>query len=128
MQQQISGRGQTDQQRQNDAFSQNDQWRQHNATSSMCGWTDQRQSHDASSLSQSTVWLVTCDGKSACEGKLINGGKTMFFLGMIDGGNITLLLPVAGGMIDSRDMALLLSAGRRFGCLCATANQRARAD
>jgi hypothetical protein len=35
----------------------------------------------------------------------------MLFLGMIDGGNTTLLLPVAGGMIDGRDTALLLSAG-----------------
>jgi hypothetical protein len=47
---------------------------------------------------------------------------------MIDGGNTLLLLLVAGGMIDGRDMALLLSAGRRFGCLRATANQRAQAD
>jgi hypothetical protein len=39
-----------------------------------------------------------------------------------------LLLPVAGGMIDGRDMALLLLAGRRFGCLRGMANQRARAD
>jgi hypothetical protein len=74
------------------------------------------------------VWLVTCDGKSACEGGLINGGKTMLFLGMIDGSNTTLLLPVAGGMIDGRDMALLLSAGRWFGYLRAMANQHARVD
>ena len=58
-----------------------------------------------------TVWLVTCDGKSACKGRLIDGGKTMLFLGMIDGGNTTLLLPVAGGTIDGRDMVLLLLAG-----------------
>jgi hypothetical protein len=55
--------------------------------------------------------LVTCDGELACKGGLIDGGKTVLFLGMIDGGNTTLLLPVAGGMIDGRDMALLLSAG-----------------
>jgi hypothetical protein len=35
----------------------------------------------------------------------------MLFLGMIDGGNTTLLLPVAGGTIDGRDMVLLLLAG-----------------
>ncbi len=35
----------------------------------------------------------------------------MLFLGMIDGGNTTLLLPVVGGMIDGSDMALLLLAG-----------------
>jgi hypothetical protein len=57
------------------------------------------------------VWLVTCHGKSACVGGLIGGSKTMLFLGMIDGGDTTLLLPVAGGMIDGRDMALLLLAG-----------------
>jgi hypothetical protein len=33
--------------------------------------------------------------KSACAGELIDGGDTMFFLGMINGGNIT-LLPLAG--------------------------------
>jgi hypothetical protein len=52
-----------------------------------------------------------CNGKLACEGRLIDGGKTMLFLGMIDGGNTTLLLLVTGEMINSRDMALLLSAG-----------------
>jgi hypothetical protein len=52
----------------------------------------------------------------------------MLFLGMIDSGNTTVLLPVTGGMIDRRDTALLLLAGRRFGCLRAMANQRARAD
>jgi hypothetical protein len=57
------------------------------------------------------VWLVTCDGESACEGGLIDGGKIMLFLGMIDGGNTMLHLPVVGGMIDGRDTALLLSAG-----------------
>jgi hypothetical protein len=74
------------------------------------------------------VWLVTCDGELACKGGLIDGGKTMLFLGMINGGNTTLLLPVAGGMIDGRDTALLLSAGQRFGCLRAMANQRVRVD
>jgi hypothetical protein len=49
----------------------------------------------------------------------------MLFLGMINGGNTMLLLPVAGGMIDGRDTALLLSAGERLGCLRAMANQRA---
>jgi hypothetical protein len=52
-----------------------------------------------------------CDGKLACKGGLIDSGKTMLFLGMIDGGDTTVLLPVAGGMIDGRDMALLLLAG-----------------
>ncbi len=125
---QISGHGRTDWRRRNDAFSQNDQWRWHDATSSMRGWTDQGQSHDASSLGWLTVRLVTCDGKSVCKGGLINGGKTMLFLGMIDGGDTTLLLPIAGGMINGRDMALLLLAGWRFGCLCAMVNQCAWAD
>ncbi len=57
------------------------------------------------------VWLVTYNGESGCEGGLINGGKTMLFLGKMDGGDTTLLLPVAGGIIDGRDTALLLSAG-----------------
>ncbi len=57
------------------------------------------------------VWLVMCDSKLACKGGPINGGKTMLFLGMIKGGDTTLLLLVAGGMIDGRDMALLLLAG-----------------
>jgi hypothetical protein len=52
----------------------------------------------------------------------------MIFLGMIDGGNTTLLLLLVGGMIDGRDTVLFLSAGQRFGCLCATVNQRAWAD
>jgi hypothetical protein len=57
------------------------------------------------------VWLVTCNGKLAWEGGLINGSKTMLFLGMINGGDTMLLLPVAGEMIDGRDTALLLLAG-----------------
>ncbi len=57
------------------------------------------------------VQLVACNSKSACKGGLINGGKIMLFLGMIDGSNTTLLLPVAGGMINGRDKALLLLAG-----------------
>ncbi len=57
------------------------------------------------------VWLVTCNSKPACEGGLINGGKTMLFLGMIEGGNTMLLLPAAGGLIDIGDTALLLSSG-----------------
>ncbi len=57
------------------------------------------------------VWLVTCNGKSACKGGLIDGGKTILFSGMIDGGNTMLLLPVAGGMINDRDTVLLLLAG-----------------
>jgi hypothetical protein len=52
----------------------------------------------------------------------------MLFLGMIDGGNTTLLLAGAGGLIDGRDTTLLLLAGRRFCYLRATANQRAQAD
>ena len=52
----------------------------HNANSSMRSWTDQWQSHDASSLGWSTVLLVTCDGELACKGGLINGGKQCFFL------------------------------------------------
>ncbi len=58
-----------------------------------------------------TVWLVTCNGKSACAGGLIDGGNTMLFLGLIDGSDTTLLLVGAGGQIDGRDMTLLLLAG-----------------
>jgi hypothetical protein len=58
-----------------------------------------------------TVWLVTCNGKSAGMGRLIDGGNTMLFLGMIDGGKTTLLLAGAGGLINGRDMMLLLLAG-----------------
>ncbi len=52
----------------------------------------------------------------------------MLFLGMIEGSNTALLLAGACGLIDGRDTMLLLSAGRRFGYLRVTANQRARAD
>ncbi len=128
VQRQISGRGQTDRWRQNDDFSWNDQGRRHDATSSVRGWTDQWQSHDTSSLGWLTVWLVTCGGESSCEGGLIDGSKTLLFLGMINGGNTTLLLAVAGGMIDGRDTALLLSAGQQFGCLHAMGNQGAWVD
>ncbi len=61
------------------------------------------------------VRLVTCKGESEGVGGLINGGDMMLFLGMIDGGNTTLLLASAGELIDGRDTMLLLSAGRRFG-------------
>jgi hypothetical protein len=44
----------------------------------------------------------------------------MIFLGIINGGDTTLLLAGAGGLIDGRDTMLLLSAGQRFGYLCAT--------
>ncbi len=47
-------------------------------------------------------------------GGLIDGGDKMLFLGMINGGNTTLLLAGAGGLIDSRDTMLLASAGRQF--------------
>jgi hypothetical protein len=52
----------------------------------------------------------------------------MLFLGMINGGNTTLLLAGAGGLINGRDMMLLLLAGQRFGYLSVMANQCARAD
>jgi hypothetical protein len=61
------------------------------------------------------VWLLTCDGKSACMGGLIDGGNTMLFLGMINGGNTLLLLAGTNGLIVGGDMALLLLAGRQFG-------------
>ncbi len=61
------------------------------------------------------IWLLTCDGESACMGGLINGGNTMLFLGMINGGNTTLLLAGTDGLIDSGDTALILLAGRQFG-------------
>jgi hypothetical protein len=95
MQQQDSARRRTDEWWQHDAFSWYDQQWGHNSTSSGHGWTDQRQRHDASSLGWLMVWLVTCNGESACVGRLIDGGDTMLFLGMIDGGNMT-LLPLAG--------------------------------
>ncbi len=57
------------------------------------------------------VWLVMCNGESACAGGLINGNGTMLFLGMIDGSNTTLLLAGVGGLINGRDTALFLLAG-----------------
>jgi hypothetical protein len=74
------------------------------------------------------VWLVMCNGESACAGGLIDDSDTMIFLGMINGGNTTLLLAGAGGQINGRDTTLLLLAGQWLGYLRATANQRARAD
>ncbi len=62
-----------------------------------------------------TVQLLRCDGKSAGMGGLINGDKTMLFLGMIDRGNATLLLACMGGLINGRVTLLLLSADQRFG-------------
>jgi hypothetical protein len=56
------------------------------------------------------VWLVTCNDKSVGTGG-IDGGYTMLFLRMINGGNTTLLLVGAGGLINCRDTTLLLSAG-----------------
>ncbi len=123
----ISRCGQTDWRWQHDAFLY-EQWWRHNATSSGHGWTNQRQWHDSSSLGWPTVWLVTCNGKSVCTGRLINGGNTMLFLGMIHGGDTTLLLAGMGGLIDGRDTMLLLSAGWQFGYLRVTVNQHARAD
>ncbi len=41
----------------------------------------------------------------------MDGSNTMLFLGMIDGSNTTILLAGADGLINSRDTALLLSAG-----------------
>ncbi len=87
----------------------------HNTTPTGRGWTDQWQRHGASSLGWSTVCLLTCDGKSACMGRLINSGNMMLFLGMIDGGNAILLLAGMDVLIDGGDMPLLLSAGRWFG-------------
>jgi hypothetical protein len=52
----------------------------------------------------------------------------MLFLSMINGGNTTLLLAGADGLIDGGDTKLLLLAGRWFGKLHATASQRAQAD
>ncbi len=57
------------------------------------------------------VRLLTCDNESACAGGLINGSNTMLFLGMIDGGNTTLLLAGTDGLINGGDTVLLLSAG-----------------
>jgi hypothetical protein len=74
------------------------------------------------------VWLVTCDGKSACPGGLIDGSNMMLFLGMINGGNTTLLLAGVGGLINGRDTTLLPLAGHWFCYLCATENQRTQAD
>ncbi len=56
------------------------------------------------------VQLLRCNGKSAGVGGLIDGDKTMLFLGMINGGNMTLLLACAGGLINGRVTTLLLSA------------------
>ena len=81
----------------------------------MRGWTDRWQRHDASSLGWSTVQLLRCDGKTAGADGLIDRNKTMLFLGMINGGNTTLLLACAGGLINGRVTMLLLLADQRFG-------------
>jgi hypothetical protein len=57
------------------------------------------------------IQLLRCNSKSAGAGGLIDGGNTMMFLGMINDGNTTLLLAGVGGLINGRDMTLLLSAG-----------------
>jgi hypothetical protein len=57
-----------------------------------------------------TVQLLRCNGKSAGVGRLIGGDKTMFFLQLINGGNTTLLLACAGGLINGRVTMLLLLA------------------
>ncbi len=72
-------KGWTDQRQQYDAFSWYDWWRQHKATSSRRRWTDRRQRHGASSLGWLTVWLVTCNGESACVGGLIIAATRCFF-------------------------------------------------
>ena len=61
------------------------------------------------------VQLLRCKGESAGAGRLIDGDEMMLFLGMIDGGNTTLLLACAGGLINGRVTTLLLSADQRFG-------------
>ncbi len=61
------------------------------------------------------VQLLRCDSKSASTGGLIDGDKTILFLGMIDGGDLTLLLACAGGLINGRATMLLLSADQQFG-------------
>ncbi len=61
------------------------------------------------------VQLLRCNGKSADVGGLINGDETMLFLGMINGGNMALLLACAGGLINGRDATLILLADQWFG-------------
>jgi hypothetical protein len=61
------------------------------------------------------VQLLKCNGKSVGAGRLINGDEMMLFLGMINGGDTTLLLACAGGLIDGRVTMLLLSADQWFG-------------
>jgi hypothetical protein len=78
-------------------------------------WTDYWQRRNASSLGWLTVQLLRCNGKSAGAGGLIDEDKMMLFLGMIDGGNTTLLLVCVGGLINGRVTTLLLLADQRFG-------------
>ncbi len=78
-------------------------------------WTDQRQRHDAFSLGWLTVQLLRCNGKSAGAGRLINGNKTMLFLGMIDRGNMMLILVCVDGLINGRVTMLLLLADQWLG-------------
>ncbi len=73
-------------------------------------WTDQWQRRDASTLGWSIVQLLRCNGKSAGAGGLIDGDKTMLFLGKIDGGDKMLLLVCTGGLINGRVTMLLLLA------------------
>jgi hypothetical protein len=39
----------------------------------------------------------------------------MIILGMINGGDMTLLLAGTGGLVNGRDVTLLLLAGQQFG-------------
>jgi hypothetical protein len=45
----------------------------------------------SSSLGWSAIWLVRCDGESAGMGRLNDGSNKMLILGMINGGDTTLL-------------------------------------
>ena len=72
------------------------------------GMIDQIDGRDTTLLLSAGRWFGLLRG-------LIDGGVTMFFLGMINGGNMTLLLAGAGRLINGRDTTLLLLAGQRFG-------------
>ncbi len=80
-------------------------------------WTPDRGflSNPSNQLYPMVPQLLRCDGKSAGAGGLIDGDKTMLFLGMINGGNTTLLLACAGELINGRVTTLLLMADQRFG-------------
>ncbi len=107
----ISLCGRTDRRRQHYAFSWYDRRRQHNATSSRSGCTNRRRRHGTSSLSWLTVRLVTCNGESACPGRLIDGGDTTSLGWSMVGENTCHLLGVTDKILTNTEIKHYTNVG-----------------